>query len=106
MGVMMLVRSDGTTKTETMRRAPRLQDMQAMVGGPIENVPHVSHKSVDESSPKVLVVAYSNEDGKRLGLPTNELATKMWRKSNPPQNDVLRGDVLFFWGDATFMRSL
>lgn len=106
MGVMMLVKTDGTCTTQTLRRPPRLIDIQALVGGYLQEVPLMDHRAVDESSPKTQVVAYCNEEGGGLGLPPNELATKMWRKSSPKYPDTLVGDVVFFWGDAAFMRSL
>ncbi len=100
----MVVHPDGTTKTESLRRAPRLQDMQALVGGPIEPIPHMDYRAVDEGN-KTHVAAYGNEEGRRLGLPPNEMATRMWRKS-AVTDEILVGTVLFFWGDVTFMRSL
>lgn len=106
MGIMMVVHPDGTTKTEMIRRAPRLQDMQALVGGMIESVPLVDHRAVGEGD-KQRVVAFCNEEGKLHGLPVNPEATRMWHKSvgtNYP--DVLVGTVIFLWGDAAFMRSL
>ena len=110
MGVLMIVRADGTTKTDTLRRVPSLRELQAMVGGPIEVVPHVDLVSVGESSHdrKTRIVALCNEEGKLLGLPINQLATDMWRRSQRgfQIDDVLVGSVVFIWGDQSFMDQL
>ena len=71
-----------------------LQEMQKTVGGSIE----LAH---DDGETQIVC----NEEGKIMGLPENEEATKLWYKkhhetSGVPMNDVLVGDVLVLTGKA------
>lgn len=65
------------------RRVFTLRELQAIVGGYIEAV----YGSADGR------VLYCNEDGKRLGLPVNAVATARLRHLLRP-GDVLVGDVV------------
>lgn len=67
---MLVLRTDGTQEEQTFTsREPPLRDLQKLVGGYIEMVPH-SFKL--KGKPAILFV---NEDGLRLQLPRNEQAT-------------------------------
>ena len=71
-----------------------LKEMQDAVGGSIE----LAH---DDGETQIVC----NEEGKLMGLPENEEATKLWyrkhhEKHGTPIQDVLVGDVLVLTGKA------
>lgn len=68
MATVHYLSADGSRSTRT-QEMPTLQEMQAYVGGYIE---HVS--LTFDGHPLSLIV---NEDGRRLGLPTNAQATAL-----------------------------
>ena len=73
---------------------PDAHTYQGIVGGYIEAVYGETHTGER-------VVFYINEDGVALGLPLNEVATRMWHRLNPAMtHQVLRGDVIVLGADG------
>ena len=82
------------TTTYIDDRELSLADMKVAVDGWIE-------VAFDDGETQIVC----NEEGKIMGLPENEEATKLWYKkhhetSGVPMNDVLVGDVLVLTGKA------
>lgn len=90
---------------------PKLAFLQSAVGGYIETVPFWETYG-DEPC-----LAFCNEEGKLLGLPYNDSATRAWhaafiRTLDHPmtfsefiQRDQLAGPVVVITGDAEFMKA-
>lgn len=84
-----------TITTIDKGKEPTLEEMQNIVGGPIEIV-------YDDG--KVQIIC--NEEGKIRGLPYNEKATLLWWETlrvnsfYEHHNDVLVGDILILAGSA------
>lgn len=70
-------------------RAFELAELQAIVGGYIEAI-RVPAGAVGHVPAGETLIAFCNEDGKRLELPINARATALLR----PWNDVICGDVV------------
>jgi len=64
-------------------RAYTLEELKAIVGGYIEAVPMPDGR-----------VMFLNEDGHRLALPVNRIATAIVRMVRPGGGDVVVGDVV------------
>lgn len=70
-----------------------MKELQSIVGGTFDI------KKLPKTSGKIVV----NDDGKLLGLPVNEEASKLWRKNYPveefPHNNdgLIVGDVLIVY---------
>ncbi len=78
MGTIHWIDIDGTVSTETRDSEPTLQELQQWVQGYIELV-HLSDGSE----------MFVNEDGKRLRLPINELASTMARDVLSPHDQIV-----------------
>jgi hypothetical protein len=78
---------------QAIRRAdpPTLEEMQKLVGGYVELI--TNYGVWDEQGPHPAQI-YCNEDGKRLELPANPLATEYVRILFPHFNDLLVGTVV------------
>ena len=87
---------------EPLDGPPTLERLHRAVGGYIEIVPSFK---VWRGRP---CVAFCNEDGKRLRLPVNRMATAAWETAAgcSVAPDYLCGDVLVLTGDRAFMRRL
>jgi len=99
-GKMIILKADGTRVEEEHSLCPKINALQAGVGGNIETVPYFNKF---EGKP---CVAYCNEEGKLWGLPTNITATLLWKQQVGDPRDILVGDVIILQGDASFMRSI
>lgn len=97
-------------------RPPKLEELQAVVGGYLELVPRF--KTFAYSSVVMDCVALCNEDGKRKQLPVNRAATLAWAsalhrdgfeliddKTHIPK-EWLVGNVIVIFGDREFMSEL
>jgi len=99
-----------TTATNVIVREcaepPPLKELQEIVGGPIESVPHLTTIWLKDRPWQA--VAFCNEEGKVKDLPVNLAATKLWHESVPQMRgrDVLCGPVIVLWGTADFMDAL
>jgi hypothetical protein len=81
-----LIRTDGTIETlDVPATGLSLATLQQLVGGYIEMVSLTGH-----SSPRNVLVV--NEDGHRLGLPLNPIATLLYQLGGSPY--VVVGDVV------------
>lgn len=110
-GHKVILTTDGEVQKELCLKPPALKELQAAVGGYIEQVPGFTKIILDNE--ELGCAVFCNEHGKLKGLPPNELATHHWRVSllkrgvYPEQmNDVLVGDVLVVYGDKEFMGAL
>lgn len=68
-----------------------LEALQALVGGYLESI----------EFPALDVAGYVNKEGKTLGLPVNERATRLWRQAWQGEREVidyLCGNVIIFAG--------
>lgn len=88
-----LIKADDNSKTHLELEGGDgavLEALQGFVGGYVEAQYDTDHT----------VVFWINEDGKRLGLPVNGLATAYWWLVNPMfrDQDVLVGDVVITGG--------
>jgi hypothetical protein len=132
-GLLYIVPTDLDTEREWTRhgkvvrgerreitKAPTAAEINEIVGGYIEAVPGFTSVDIDGEG-AVPCVAFCNEDGKRLGLATNRLATVMWnaalvRAGHPgllrPREeggglaDYLVGTIVVVRGDRELMEAL
>ncbi|RWR30446.1 hypothetical protein D2T29_12295 [Sinirhodobacter populi] len=89
-----------------MDRPPTREEWQAACEGYIQLVPGLSRCRPLIGSPDKCI-ALCNEDGDRLRLPVNPLATALWHGSAPEfSTQRLVGNVMVLTGDAEFMASL
>ena len=85
----ILLKTDGTEKVITPKKRFTLKQLQTFVGGSIDI------QSLPDGREIVL-----NDEGKLIGLPINDLATKIWKEQYPIEkypfnNDgLIVGDVL------------
>lgn len=97
LGTVAIVYPQGYVKLERREDPPGLDELQLLVEGWIELLPQFNRLYGRRC------VAYCNEDGRRLQLPENLLATSLWgdqlRKTIVP---VLRGTVVVVCGNARF----
>jgi hypothetical protein len=102
-------------EVRALDRAPTLDEMQAAVGGDIENVQGFS--SIGYDGVVMKCVALCNENGKRERLPINQGATIAWdqalrrrglglRDARGEFTECLVGPVVVLFGDRAFMGSL
>lgn len=77
-GVLEVMNIDPTTE---------LSQLQHSVGGYIEAV-----------YPNAKTTLWCNEEGARLGLPNNRVASQLWARLQPPAAGVLRGTVVVTGG--------
>jgi hypothetical protein len=68
-----------------------LGELQALVGGYIQVVRAPAYLVDDDGGPLFLVL---NEDGKRLDLPLNPMATVLWHQAGGALDDLVVGDVV------------
>lgn len=87
-----ILKADGTKNFVPTSKKPTLKEMQAAVGGYIQPV------SVDFDGRKRTMIV--NEEGKIVGLPVNELATKIYQESYRYGSTfgMVVGDVLVLIG--------
>jgi hypothetical protein len=81
--------------------------LQKHVGGYIEIIPHFV--TIEHEGTKHRCVAFCNEDGKRLELPPNPGADRLWEKAMGVSlrgRDYLVGTIVVVYGDADFMAAL
>jgi hypothetical protein len=81
-------------------KEPKLEQLQALVGGPIEIVPHFSQLAVkqdDKISAYNRGTCYVNEEGKlpHFNYPVNVQATEVWKDQYAYVNQWLVGDCVF-----------
>lgn len=71
-----------------------LSDVQSAVGGYIEIV-RLNVEPFEYNGNKIYDLMIVNEDGFRLQLDINLIATEMYRKNTHPNTNVIVGDVVF-----------
>lgn len=105
-GTMIVIDADGHRDERTLKAAPKLEELQKMVGGYIQLVP--AFNRVAHSSGMQKCVVLCNEDGKNLDMPVNQEATRLWQLSAGSQRiyDVLVGPIVILFGDHAFMAEL
>ena len=105
---------------ESLSKPPKLEWLQAKVGGYIQEVPGFDElpQVLDRLGGEVRRCAvFCDEDGKSKDLPVNRIATELWNDALPhglraggkdkgAWLDVLVGPILVLYGDAAFMRNL
>lgn len=67
-------------------------EINTIVGGYIELVTLVRLPNIGNGLPRKFL--FCNEDGKRLKLPVNKEATRIWKLYFAESHDVIVGDVL------------
>jgi hypothetical protein len=107
-GTIVALMADGKVAATRANGEPDLEILQWIVGGSIEQVPHLTRCIY---AGKVRnCVAFCNAEGKINGLPVNARATRLLhagqRRAGMPPHDRLAGDVAIVFGDAAFMRAL
>ncbi|BBZ00542.1 DUF3846 domain-containing protein [Mycolicibacterium fallax] len=91
---VLVIRAGAVAPTYPSSIEPDVALYQRIVGGYIE-------AAYGETHTGERVVFYINEDGVALGLPLNEVATRMWHRLNPAMtHQVLRGDVIVLGADG------
>jgi hypothetical protein len=91
MGTIIVIPADEAmpVRSWAAEEQPALQDLQDIVGGYIEAVPHWDRHLLDTC------VVWCNEEGKLHELPVNQRATAMWwGVLGQPVDDVLCGDIV------------
>lgn len=96
-GKMIVIRVDGTIEATEIVKQPKLEELQAAVGGYLEGVPLLdTYEGAD-------CIAYCNEEGKLKRLPMNVKASRAWNDAltakGHSMHDVLVGDVVIITGD-------
>jgi hypothetical protein len=121
-GTMLIIRPGANVVEEhKLNAAPRMHEMQRVVGGWLEHVP--SFGSITHDGRICPCVCLVNEEGKfsystfpgqtgrREPLEANGYATSLWLAAQehhplPVAPDVLCGPVLILIGDREFMQSI
>jgi hypothetical protein len=90
----------GTVVKVVQVKEPKLEQLQALVGGPIEIIPHFSQLAVKQDG-KISAynrgTCYCNEEGKlpHFNYPVNMQATEMWKDQYAYADQWLVGDCVF-----------
>jgi len=79
--------NDKKVFVQETKRPPSLTQLQKLVGGYLEQVPHFEQYMTKRCT------VYCNEEGKIRNLPSNERATKAWWLTMGVAHDYLCGDV-------------
>lgn len=87
---LLAIHPDGRVVTEVQRGPIKLEQIQRVCGGYIQEVPFMRRFGEHARG-----TAYCNEEGKLRGLSYNAAATKAWRACLPQGDDVLVGTVAF-----------
>jgi hypothetical protein len=108
-GTMLIIEPGGSTRLSALERPPSLTQLQTAVGGYIEQVPGFG--DIDHNGASHRCIAFCNEDGKRLRLPVNSVATGYWLAAMglpypPTRFDVLVGNVVVLYGDDEFAKAM
>lgn len=117
-GSIIKIPASGHIEIREVDAPPSLDELQAVVGGDIQEVPQFSIYAPPGAGQWQEAIAYCNEEGKGLGLPINRKATSAWNDAlinghgyslfGPDGNllDILVGDVVVLTGDPEFLESL
>lgn len=90
----LILRPGAVTPPYPSSIEPDVTLYQRIVGGYLE-------AAYGETPQGERVVFYINEDGVALGLPINEVATRMWHRWNPTmRHQVIRGNVIVLGSDG------
>lgn len=108
-GTIISLKIDGSQQVTKLDRAPKLEDIQAAIGGgDIEIVPHFD--KIMYEGKYIECVAFCDEEGKLKGLPINSYATHKWAIllgcDKDQIGDYLVGDIAIVFGDVEFMSEL
>lgn len=79
MYAVTMVKPDGSYKTVEQPKKPDLPDLQRMVDGDIQEVPHLTKFEFDGVKYS-RGIAYCNEEG-RGKYPRNDMASELWVKA-------------------------
>lgn len=109
-GTLIKIPADGGPLEYTEVKKTDLDQLQAGVGGSIEEVPYWKKFHDPTTGTVVNAVIWCNEEGKLDNLPVNRRATEWWhlalKEHGMPPFDILHGDVLVCTGDKKFLDSL
>jgi hypothetical protein len=95
--VVVVIAADGVITKAVQKSAPRLEELQRYVGGPVQVVPHFTLCTFDGRLYQ-RGTCYAHEEGKLIGLPLNNEATAAWWKQlspRPHRGDLLVGNVVY-----------
>jgi hypothetical protein len=98
--VVIIIHPDGTVTKVVQKKDPSLEQLQAAVGGYIQEAPRFTQLAINDGQ-KVFAYnhgkCYCNEDGKlsHMNLPFNMLATEAWKGQYAYVDDHFVGDVVF-----------
>jgi len=96
----IVIKSTGEVIRKDLEKLPTLDELQKVVGGYIELIPHFETYLGEKC------IALCNEDGKLNNLPFNSTATVAWIKNSSSDfiiDDMLVGDVVIIIGDKKFL---
>lgn len=101
-GMLTIINPDGQIISKAIDYTPKLDELQAAVGGHIEVVPYF-----DKYNGQPCVV-FCNEEGKLHGLPVNPVAKAAWEKAYGRRitEDFLVGRICIVCGDQALMDEL
>lgn len=108
-GKMIIISPRGEIAAQDFNEHISLKTLQHAVGGYIEAVPYFNSYNGEKC------VAFTNEEGKLVGLSPNRAATTLWYQQlmekfpNLDSNefgDFLVGNLVIVYGDQEFMDSL
>lgn len=100
---ILFASATNVSSTREIDGPPALPDLQAMVGGYIQVVPHFTRFNGEPC------VAFCNEDGKLSDDPKiNAEANRFWFDQYPAirGHDTLVGDIVIVTGDSELMEAL
>lgn len=110
-GTLLIYSPDGSCDALPLSAPPTSDQIHDIVGGYIELVPYFD--TVKHDGEVHVCRAFCNEDGHRLELPYNVLATALWAAAIDRRYDHrlhdperLRGSIAVIFGDAELMRAL
>jgi hypothetical protein len=98
--VIVTISITGKVAKVIQAKEPKLEQLQGLVGGPIQIVPHFSQLAIQQNG-KVSAysrgICYVNEEGKlpHYDYPVNIQATEMWKGQYAYVDQWLVGDCIF-----------
>lgn len=98
--VVVIIHHTGKVTKVIQAKEPKLEELQKIVGGYIERIPHFSQLAVRSGDEKKVYAyqgghCYANEEGKLKEMPLNMLAWEVWKGQYAFVDQHLVGDVVF-----------
>jgi hypothetical protein len=97
---IVVVHITGKVDKIVQEKEPKLEQLQELVGGPIQIIPHFSQLAIKQDG-KISAysrgIFYCNEEGKlpHFNYPVNIQATEMWKDQYAYVDQWLVGDCVF-----------